>query len=371
MPSRRSRWTIRSSDQKSFGNTEAMNGADTSAKGTGDTKPPSASTSDGQVSVAGAVAVNVELASAEAYIGDGLTITSGGVLTVKSAANVDGSASATGAAVSNATMIDPSTVDTTNNMIDLGSASTLKTGDGVTYYPGQGGTAIGGLESGTEYFVYVVSGGTIQLYDSKADAEAHGTTGLITLTSTGSTGQFFTGGGSTGTSVGAAIAVNYAQDTDLAYLGGSTFTVGGLDVEATTTAPDTFNADATSGAGGGKTGVAGSLAINIAITDAEADLGYAAGTAGDHGDRRRGRHPRGADQFGGHRHGDAGQWRRQRIQSRRRHFGGGGLRADRDAGADRRRGRSASNMLFEPLTSLRSTAEAAVATWVYRSSRGM
>ncbi len=346
-----------------------------STKGTEGDSAPSANTSDGSVSVAGAVAVNVEEGTSQAYIADGRTITAGGVLTVKSAANIDGSANATGAAVTNATSFDPSAVDTSNNIINLGTSSPFKTGDSVTYFEGQGGAPIAGLSNGGTYYVDVVNGGSIELYDSAADAQAGGSTGLEKLTSKGSDGQYFLAGSgsSTGTSVGAAVAVNFVKDTNLAYLGGSTFKVGGLDVEAdqanqsfafnpatavnlsnsTTATPNTvnlgvtslatgdavtyetnggaaiggltnnttyyvnvqadgtvalydnytdavaggttglmtlssvgagsatmvnasddYNASATSGAGGGSTGVAGSLAINIAITDTEADLGY-------------------------------------------------------------------------------------------------
>ena len=80
---------------------------DSSAKGTGGAKPPSASTSDGSVSVAGAVAVDVELSSAKAILGDGITITAAGLLTLASAANVDGGAVADGSAVLGQQMFDP------------------------------------------------------------------------------------------------------------------------------------------------------------------------------------------------------------------------------------------------------------------------
>ena len=356
------------SSAMSYANSESAAQAKTSTKGTGGASAPTASTSQGEVSVAGAVAVNLEFGQSEAYIGDGLAITAGGLLTVNSAANIDGSASASGAAVTNATVIAPSAVNTSQNTINLGSTSPFNTGDAVTYETLSGGAAIGGLTSGTTYYVRVASGGSINLYDTAAHANAGGTTGLEKLTSAGSSGQFLLAGAgsSTGTSVGAAVAVNYAQDTNLAYLGGSTFVAAGLNVQATTpnqtyafnpatavstTAntinlgvtnlatgdgvtyetnggaaiggltngteyfvnvqangavtlydnysdavaggstglitltgagsgaatmvnnSDDFNATAVSGAGGGNTGVAGSLAINIAITDTEADLG--------------------------------------------------------------------------------------------------
>ena len=200
-------------------------GTDKSAdKGTESTSAPSAATasssgssSSSPVSVAGAIAVDVNLGTSKAFIPSGLTITAGGTLAVKSAADVDGYASATGSAVTNSTQFDPSAVSTTANTINLGTSTTLKTGDGVVYYAGPGG-GITGLTSGTTYYVNVVSGGTIKLYDSAADAQSGGSTGLEKLTSTGSTGQFLQnagGDGTTGTSVGAAIGITYASDTNL------------------------------------------------------------------------------------------------------------------------------------------------------------
>jgi hypothetical protein len=351
--------------QQGFANSTATS-KDSKAKGTEGANPPSASTSDGQVSVAAGIAINDEQSTSQAYIADGRTITAGGILTVKSGAKVDGQASTSGSAVTNATTFAPAAVSTTADTINLGSSTTLKTGDGVTYY-NSNGTPIGGLTNGTKYYVNVVSGGTIKLYDTAADAQAGGTTGLMNMTSQGTGTQYLTGGGSTGTSVGAAVSVNFVKDTNLAYLGGSTFKVAGLDVEATTPAQtisfdpsggvsvpnntinlgvtdlvtgdavtyntnggtaiggltngktyyvnvqtngtvklydsyadavaagatglmtltsvgsgaatmvsstDNFGAYAISGAGGGKTGVAGSLAISISDDDTEADLGY-------------------------------------------------------------------------------------------------
>src|SRR5262249_24529629 len=157
-----------------------------SAKGTESKSAPSSSTSVGPVSVAGAVAVNVELATAKAYIPDALTIHAGGMLSVKSATNVDGRASADGSAVLSRVEFNPSSaVDTTNDTIDLGGTHGLKTGDAVEYKHGEGGSDIGGLTDGTTYYVYINSG-KIQLYDTQAHANAHTSTGLVDLTSTGS-----------------------------------------------------------------------------------------------------------------------------------------------------------------------------------------
>ena len=123
-----------------------------------------------------------------------------------------------------------SSVNTTSNTLKLG-VTDLVTGDAVTYNT-NGGTAIGGLTNGKTYYVNVQADGTVKLYDSYADAVAAGATGLMTLTSAGS---------------GSATMVS---------------------------STDNFGAYAISGAGGGKTGVAGSVAISITDDDTEADLGY-------------------------------------------------------------------------------------------------
>jgi hypothetical protein len=353
-------------DQKSFADSTAKS-KDAKAKGTDGADAPSASTSDGPVSVAGAVAVNIELASSRASVGDGRHITSTGALKVLSSANVDGTAAAEGSAVIGQVKFAPSAVSTTDNTIDLGSSSGLKTGDQVTYFHGNGGSDIGGLTDDTDYYVRDTGSGKFKLYNSANDA--NNDTNSITLSSQGTgTEQTMRGGGAGGTGVGAAVSVNYAKATNLATVGSAVISAGGLDVEATqadrslgfdpankvsTTnntidvgqsglrtgdavvyhngggtsvgglsdastyyvnvqddgtlrlydtqdkaiaggsdglkvlsstgsgtsqalveRTDSLGAWATSGAGGGKTGVAGSVAINVIFTDTEADAGY-------------------------------------------------------------------------------------------------
>ena len=79
--------------------------------------------------------------------------------------------------------------------------------------------------------------------------------------------------GGTGTGVGVAIGLNVANVTTRARIGDADVTAEGVTVEAkmreTGSGDDKdsthrFGAQATSGAGGGKTGIAGSLAINVA-----------------------------------------------------------------------------------------------------------
>ncbi|HUJ88277.1 MAG TPA: LEPR-XLL domain-containing protein, partial [Burkholderiales bacterium] len=281
--------TQKTSDQLSFADNKSKE-KNSSAKGTQGASAPSSSTSDGQVSVAGAVGVNIELATAKAYIPD-VAIVSGGLLTVESAANVDGTATANGSAVLGAIEFDPTAagvVDTSANTIDLGGAHGLKTGDKVHYLAGNDDTAIGGLTDDHDYYVNVQSDGKLKLYDTKAHAQAGGdvaTGGLVDLTSAGTgTHHIFQGVGKGGTGVGVAVTVNYAEATNLAYVDSTNVSAGGMTIQATMAADgsdktDTFSAQSTSGAGGGKTGVAGSVAINIAFTDTEATLDPAAHVA--------------------------------------------------------------------------------------------
>lgn len=195
---------------------------------------PSATTSDGKLSVAGAVAINVVNASAMATIPDLRRITAGGALSVMSSTQVDGHAIATGAATvaddgtgvgagvavnlanntnlasvgANATIkaagltveagmadreveIASSTVqvvDIAKDTIFVGMGAGLSTGDKVTY-GGLGITAIGGLTIGTSYYVNALDGGLVKLYDTKEHAEAGKATGLKNLTSAGVAGQ--------------------------------------------------------------------------------------------------------------------------------------------------------------------------------------
>ena len=129
------------------------------AKGTEGASSPSAETSDGKVSVAGAVAVNIELASAQASIGAGLHVTAGWPALGRPPPRTSTARRpADGSAVLGAVGFDPShdgTVDFDNDTIDLGGDHGLKTGDKVTYSHGNGGGDIGGLHDGDDYFVNV------------------------------------------------------------------------------------------------------------------------------------------------------------------------------------------------------------------------
>jgi hypothetical protein len=60
----------------------------------------------------------------------------------------------------------------------------IETGAQVTYSNG-GGTTVPGLTSGTDYYAYAPTTGTLQLYDTQGNANTHNGTGLIDITGAG------------------------------------------------------------------------------------------------------------------------------------------------------------------------------------------
>ncbi len=63
-----------------------------------------------------------------------------------------------------------SNVDLTNNRITVNGGHSLSEGDQVTYTTNSGGTAIGGLSGGSQYFIRNLSGNTFQLSSTSAGA---------------------------------------------------------------------------------------------------------------------------------------------------------------------------------------------------------
>ena len=93
-----SQLTSASSKQKASGVGDSkQQGATDTAVADGDGR--SASTGEGKVSVAAAVAINVQNATVSAIVPDGKTITAAGMLTLRTASNATGKATASGAAV--------------------------------------------------------------------------------------------------------------------------------------------------------------------------------------------------------------------------------------------------------------------------------
>src|SRR5439155_1517315 len=112
--------------------------------------------------------------------------------------------------------------------------------------------------------------------------------GPLTLSAKGNTdstakadGKAVATGPATGTSVGAAIAANLAfTTTEASTASGAIINAGALTIESKTQtvgsdSTNTYGAEATSGAGGGKNSVAGSLAFNLVLVSSTARLGSA------------------------------------------------------------------------------------------------
>ena len=89
-------------------------------------------------------------------------------------------------------------------------------------------------------------------------------------------GEFTGNTDSTTNGVGVGVAINYADRSDLAYITGTTdITAGSLFVQVLAPAQSSFSAQATSGVGAASNvGFAGSLAVNVVITDHEAYIDH-------------------------------------------------------------------------------------------------
>jgi hypothetical protein len=180
-------------DQRGLADKKA---AESGTKGSGTTETPKAETSDGGVSVAAAVGVNITLSEARAFIPDEGTVSAGGTLTLSAANNTDATSKADGSAVdpnntsvgigaavalnytdiqnqafigtganvsANGLVIEAkmageekpfasTAVSETRDSINVGADNGLQTGDAVVYDNG-GGASIGGLTSGETYYV--------------------------------------------------------------------------------------------------------------------------------------------------------------------------------------------------------------------------
>jgi hypothetical protein len=82
-------------------------------------------------------------------------------------------------------------------------------------------------------------------------------------------------GGTSQVGIGVAVSVNVVKETNTAYLGVATHSGAGVNVRALQAAgagTDEFVATATSGAGGSKVGIAGSVALNIVTLDTTARI---------------------------------------------------------------------------------------------------
>ncbi|MFI5455223.1 MAG: beta strand repeat-containing protein [Isosphaerales bacterium] len=152
--------------------------------------------------------------------------------------------------------------------------------------------------------VTVAAAVAINIVDSEADATVPAgltitATGPLTVTATNDTGNsantiygdtanaWGTAAGTSKVGIGAAVAVNLVKASTEATIGASTINTDGVNVNAGMTVANpmnAFGATATSGAGAGDIGVAGSVAINIVNDTSQALIETGAAVAANGGD---------------------------------------------------------------------------------------
>ncbi|MEO0465166.1 MAG: LEPR-XLL domain-containing protein, partial [Pseudomonadota bacterium] len=188
--------------------------SDRTGESASETQSPDASTGDGSLAVAAAIAINIHSTQVLAELSDGITVTASETVDLRATGNQDAWAEATGEAAdggngtvgaavalnvtdadvlartndtdissdgvtvlagmdTSETALSVDTAQAVNfeyDTIFLGEDHGLSTGDEVTYAQGTGGTAIGGLTDATPYFVIEDEDGRIKLAASAQDA---------------------------------------------------------------------------------------------------------------------------------------------------------------------------------------------------------
>ena len=232
-----------------------------------------AGTSDGKLTLAGALAVTGLRSDTHAFITTTGAMTTTGAVTLSASSENHTSAKADGTSIINADFDPSAAVDASAETIQLAADHNLHTGDKVTYHHGDGGADINGLTDGNAYYVRVLTGNKVELYDTQTNAKAaSGTTGREDLTSKGSGKAHSLELDPSATGVSVAVAINVAKVNTTANLAGSNITAGSISLKALVS-DNVFSAEAISGAGdASKTGFAGALAINIGLTTASATI---------------------------------------------------------------------------------------------------
>ncbi|PYR22394.1 MAG: hypothetical protein DMF94_04905 [Acidobacteria bacterium] len=237
----------------------------------GDNKD-AASTSEGKLTLAGALAVNVLDDHTQALITSSGKVATTGALVLNAASSNVTSAKADGSTILQVAF-DPSAssiVNASDETIDLGAKHGLHTGDKVIYHKGEGGTEFG-LTDNKAYFVNV-DGNKVSLYDMLGEAKTGNKADREDLTSggAGKAHSLELDRGDSG--VGIAVAVNVAVATTRAEIDATDVHAKSAELKALQPV-GTFSAEAISGVGdASKTGFAGALAVNIAVTSATARL---------------------------------------------------------------------------------------------------
>ena len=215
------------SKQASFGQGKQKEGSANQAQ-----SPASAESSEGKVSVAAAVAVNVADLRAEAWVPDGITLDAGGALTVEASGNTDAAAHADGSAAGSTAMVGIGAAVAINSVTTrtqawIGEGADI-TADGVA----------------VRSFMTDTGDDTVNTFETSAKAGA--------------------GGGKVG--IAGALALNLIDARSTAEIhGDASIDAGGgnVEVSASSESETTATALPDEPASGGKVGVGASVALNL------------------------------------------------------------------------------------------------------------
>ena len=316
-------------DQRAVGNNQSSgntsggktSGTDNKATATtADSKNDQDSNGDG-VSVAAAVAVSIVETNANAEIGDGLTITSGGLLTVRASQNADAAAKAMGTAVTEGSAGIAAAVAI--NVIDVGNHAKIGnstiTADGLVVEAvmtdvageatdthtfsaesksGAGGSDVGVAGSlainhaAVKTSAIIGGGASVTLADGNDAGTGIGAVSVKAKSVTSNTAKALPakpapnqinsnegGGGASGVGVGASVALdlNY-HDTTASINDGVTWNGGAASTFAVdATANHSMTTEAENGAKAEDVGVSGSVAVVIAKNNTTAYVGTGSG----------------------------------------------------------------------------------------------
>ena len=291
-------------------------GSDASTK-LADNKPttPSASSSDGAVSVAAAVGVNVDTATTTAAIGEGLTVTSGGLLTLAGSnqtsgtAKADGSQTGTSSVGVGAAVALNLAVSTNTATIAAGDvvkaqgvtlSATEATGQTSTYdveaTSGAGGGKVGVAGSLAVNTVVNTAAATLAGADSltsqaaaSVDAGSSTTPGDVSLTASSTTSstvkadaKVTVSGSSAEVGVGASVGMNIAVNTTTAEIDKNVVLTDAGNLTLGATASHTLDTEVSGGAAGAKISITPTAAVTLAVdtTLANVDSGTALAIGG-------------------------------------------------------------------------------------------
>ncbi|MFK4837878.1 beta strand repeat-containing protein, partial [Microbacterium sp. ZW T2_14] len=219
-------------EQRDYANTASLGQG---GAGVQNSESPSASTSDGGVSVAGAVALTISDVSFTAWLPDALELTAGGHVWLTSSAQVDGKAEASGTALA-------------QDDAGVGAAVALN-------------------------LVFLVNNAWVG-DDAVISGDGFTAAALMTTVGSDTTHDFSAianaGAGSDDVGVAGAVALNIVFDSTQAWIPSSArvdFGAGDVLVAAENRRTDTAKAKADATGGGSSTGVGASVAINVISDD--------------------------------------------------------------------------------------------------------